>query len=67
MVQTWVHLHYACVTVALALTVCYSQSEAVLPCYQVAKEQHCLVVRVIQDILPKMNHIRNKWDSHPNS
>lgn len=48
------HLHHACVAAALALTVCNSQSEAVFPCHQVAKEQHCLVVRVIQDILQKI-------------
>lgn len=63
MLQTWVDLHYACVAAALAFTVCYSQREAVLPCHQVAKEQYCLVVRVIQDILPKINQTKNKWDS----
>lgn len=31
MLQTWMHLHYARVAVALAFTVCYSQREAVLP------------------------------------
>lgn len=48
---TWFDLHSAAVTAGLSFTVCYSQSEAVLALHQVSQEQHCLVVRVVEDVL----------------
>jgi len=54
-IQTWSNLYSAFVSMGLSLTVSYSQGESVLPFHQITNKKHCLVVRVIQDILEEKN------------